>query len=92
MSRADELRAALRVAELEDDLTNLKGEDETSPELAEVKAELRYARWVQRGGPAEEQARLDDEEIGGHTNRAVAAHFERWRAESGDRDETETAG
>lgn len=82
MSRADELRAELRVAELEDDLTNLKGEGEMSSELAEVKTELRYARWVQRGGPAEEQARLDDKSVGQHTNRAVAALFERWRNEN----------
>lgn len=88
MSRADELRAALRVAELEDDLARFK--DEESPELAAAKHELRYARWVQRGGPAEEEGRLDDGD--GHTNRAVAAHFERWQAESVNRDDTETVG
>lgn len=87
MSRADELRAELRVAELEDDLTSLKSEGEASPELAEVKTELRYARWVQRGGPAEEQARLNAGET--HTNRAVEALFERWQAEP---DETEMVG
>lgn len=94
MARADELRAALRVAELEDELTRLK-DGEESPELTEVKHELRYARWVQRGGPAEEQTRLDDEEIGEHTNRAVAAHFDRWlgeQAEAYKTDDTEMVG
>lgn len=92
MSRADELRAALRVAELEDELTRLK-DGEESPELTEVKHELRYARWVQRGGPAEEQTRLDDKAIGEHTNRAVATLFERWQAEQGDStDDTKMVG
>ncbi len=78
MSRADELRAALRVAELEDELAGLK--DGESPELVAAKHELRYARWVQRGGPAEEEQRLTDGY--GHTNRAVATHFERWSNET----------
>ncbi len=92
MSRADELRAALRVAELEEDLARMKDDD--APGLAEAKHELRYARWVSRGGPAEEHARLDDG--GDHTNRATALHFERWQNEGGQQsgqpdDETEMA-
>lgn len=74
VSRADELRAQAAVAELEEELVRLKDED--SPRLAEVKAELRYARWVARGGPDQEAAHLD--EHGEHTNRAVAELYQRW--------------
>ena len=83
MSRADELRAELRVAELEEDLARMKDDD--APGLVEAKHELRHARWVSRGGPAEEQARLDDG--GDHTNRATAAHFKRWQDEGGQLDQ-----
>lgn len=79
MPNADALRAELAVAELEEELVQLK--DGGDPEqLKAVKDELRYARWVQRGGPAQEHAILD--ETGEHTNRATQAHYLRWRAES----------
>jgi hypothetical protein len=53
----EELRAQLAVAELEEELADLKdGGDEER--LRFVKEELRYRRWVARGGPAEEEARL----------------------------------
>jgi hypothetical protein len=79
MPDADALRAQLAVAELEEELASLK--DGGDPEqLRAVKDELRFARWVQRGGPAEEAAALD---AGGHTNRAVAGLYERWLAERG---------
>lgn len=77
MSRADELRAQLAVAELEEQLVAAKDADGSAhPDL---KAELRYQRWVARGGPAEERALLDADEP--HTNRAVAELFARWSAE-----------
>lgn len=76
MATADELRAQLKVAELEEELTAAK-DDETV--TAEHKHELRYARWVARGGPAEEAAAIAD---GQHTNRAVADLYKRWLSES----------
>lgn len=76
----DELRAQLAVAELEEELTDLK--DGGDPEqLRAVKDELRFARWVQRGGPAQEKAALD--ETGEHSNRHVAEFYQRWLAEKG---------
>jgi hypothetical protein len=95
VSLVDDLRAQLRVAELEEELVRLKDED--SPELAEAKHELRYSRWVQRGGPAEETAAseeyearveedpgLDTDPLRGHTNRAVRDLLARWRAEQSE--------
>lgn len=76
MATADDLRAQLVVAELEEQLAAAKDTDGADRPL---KDELRYARWVARGGPAEETARLDDG--GEHTNRAVAEHHARWLAE-----------
>lgn len=76
----EELRAQLAVAELEEELTGLK--DGGDPDqLRAVKDELRYARWIRRGGPAQETAAL--EERGEHTNRAVAELYKRWLAEKG---------
>ena len=80
MSTADELRAALAVAELEERLVAAK--EDGSADLEQVKAELRYRRWVARGGPAEEQQRLADPQIGAHTNRAVADLYGRWLNEN----------
>lgn len=77
MATADDLRAQLAVAELEEQLGAAKGADD-GPGRS-LKDELRYARWVARGGPAEETARLNDG--GEHTNRAVAEHHTRWLAE-----------
>lgn len=77
MSRADELRAQLAVAELEEQLVAAKYSDGSAG--SDLKAELRYQRWVARGGPAEERALLDDDEP--HTNRAVAELYARWLAE-----------
>jgi hypothetical protein len=77
MTRADELRAQLAVAELEEQLVAAK--DANGSAHPDLKAELRYQRWVARGGPAEEQELLtagDD-----HTNRAVADLYARWSAE-----------
>jgi len=92
MSRADELRAQAAVAELEEELVRLKGED--SPRLAEVKNELRYARWVARGGPAAElgasqayeemvaaDPELDTDPLRGISNRAVRDLLARWQSE-----------
>ncbi len=73
MATASELRAALAVAELEEALVAAK---DNGDDLGEVKADLRYARWVARGGPAVERARLDAGD--GHTNRAVADLYGRW--------------
>jgi hypothetical protein len=56
VGRADDLRAQLAVAELEEALVAAKDAD--ADDLGEVKADLRYARWVARGGPAVEQERL----------------------------------
>ncbi len=70
MSTADELRAQLRVAELEEQLVTAKEEDAVTDEL---KAELRYARWVQRGGPAADPA---------GDNRADQVHRERYEQEA----------
>ena len=66
MPSADELRAQLQVAELEEQLAAAKDSDEVTPEL---KHELRYARWVQRGGPGVDP---------GQDNRADMAHRERY--------------
>lgn len=95
MSSADDLRAQLRLAELEEELARLKDED--SPELAAAKHELRYARWVQRGGPAAERAasdeyetrvaadpNLDTDPLRGLTNRAVREMLARWRTEQSE--------
>lgn len=76
MARADELRAALAVAELEEQLAAAK---EGGGHLDDLKRELRYCRWVARGGPVEEQDRLDADEE--HTNRHVAELYQRWLAE-----------
>lgn len=76
MSRADELRAALAVAELEDQLAAAK---ESGGHLDDIKNELRYSRWVARGGPAEEAALLDNGWP--HTNRHVAEFYRRWQRE-----------
>lgn len=62
-------RAQVRVLELEADLHAAKENDAVT---AELKDELRYARWIARGGPAEP----DD-------NRAVAALRARYEAERG---------
>lgn len=76
----EELRAQLAVAELEEELAGLK--DGGDPEqLRAVKDELRFARWVQRGGPAQEEAALA--ETGECTNRAVADLYVRWLSEKG---------
>lgn len=92
MPSADELRAQLHVAELEEELAAAKDSDEATREL---KDELRYARWVQRGGPAEEEAALaaaaearqvledagleaPEDSAGGHTNRATRDLYQRW--------------
>lgn len=65
----EELRAQLAVAELEEELAELK--DGGDPErLKAVKEELRFARWVQRGGPRQDPA-----------NRADEAMLQRWEAE-----------
>jgi hypothetical protein len=77
MSRADELRAQLAVAELEEQLVAAKDTDGSADR--DLKNELRYQRWVVRGGPAEEKALLDADEP--HTNRATAGHYARWVAE-----------
>lgn len=76
MSRVDQVRAELAVAELEEQLADAK---ESGGHLDDLKHELRYSRWVARGGPAEEQALLEAGED--HTNRAVAEHYARWLAE-----------
>lgn len=55
MPTSDELRLQLAVAELEERLAAAKDGDD-SEELRAVKEDLRYARWVQRGGPAIEAA------------------------------------
>lgn len=73
MPSADELRAQLKVVELEGELASAKGDESVT---AELKHELRYARWVHRGGPAEEAA------ADGHTNRAVADLYQRWLSET----------
>ncbi len=70
MPSADVLRAHLRVAELEEQLLAAKDSDEVT---AELKHELRYARWVQRGGPD-----ADPEQ----DNRADVAHRERYEQEA----------
>lgn len=79
MSRTEQLRAELAVAELEDELVALKADGEPDM-LRQCKDDLRYVRWVMRGGPAEETAAL---EAGEHTNRAVAELYQRWLGERG---------
>lgn len=83
MSRADDIRAAAeaaaKVAELEDELVAAKDNEAVT---AELKHELRYARWVLRGGPADEEAALAAED-GGHTNKSVAGFYTRWLTEQG---------
>lgn len=70
MPTSEELRAQLAVSELEDELAALK--DDGDPEqLKAVKDELRFARWVQRGGPHQDPA-----------NRADEAMLARWRTET----------
>jgi hypothetical protein len=78
MSRVDELRAQLALAEAEERLAQLKqsGDAET---LEEQKEQVRYARWVARGGPQQERDALARGD--GHTNRACAAYYTRWSAE-----------
>lgn len=81
MSRADELRAALAVADQEEELAALKADPGTDPAVLEAcKADLRYARWVHRGGPQEEADRLAAGD--GHSNRAVAGLYARWLDEN----------
>lgn len=93
MALADDLRAQLAVAELEETLAKLK-DDGTPAELAAAKEELRYARWVQRGGPAAELAAseayeaaveadpsLDVDPLRGLTNRHVRDLLNRWLSE-----------
>ena len=69
MPSANELRAQLQVAELEEQLAAAKDSDEVTPEL---KHDLRYARWKARGGHRADE--VDD-------NRADAAHRERYEQE-----------
>ena len=66
MTRADELRAQLAVVELEEQLTAAKGDGAVESDL---KHQLRYARWVARGGPDTDPA--DD-------NRATAELRAQW--------------
>lgn len=90
MASVEELRAQLAVAELEADFARRKDDGE---DLREAKDELRYARWVARGGPAEELAAreayearfadnpdLDVDPLRGVTNRAVRDLLDRWEA------------
>lgn len=94
MATADELRAQLRVAELEEELASAKEGDAVT---AELKAELRYARWVGRRGPAKQKAFLAGDAVtpeeleaaglepgddpAGHVNRATADLYARWMSE-----------
>lgn len=71
MSRAAELRAAADVAELEEQLAAAKDDGSDTTEL---KHELRYKRWVARGGHL---ADVDDD------NRVDTAHRERYEQEAG---------
>jgi hypothetical protein len=77
VSTAEDLRAALAVAELEEQFAAAK--EAGSDDLADLKDELRYRRWVARGGPQVEAEALAATEE--HTNRAAAAHYERWLQE-----------
>ena len=85
MPDADALRAQLAVAELEEELASLK--DGGDPEqLRAVKDELRFARWMQRGGPATEEAERAAEargEVPVNVNRHTAEMYQRWLAERG---------
>jgi len=96
MALADDLRAQLAVADLEETLVRIK-DDGTPAELAEAKEELRYARWVQRGGPTAEIAaseayerlvevdpEFDTDPLRGLTNRHVRELLARWRAEQSE--------
>lgn len=71
MPSADELRAQLAVAELEEQMAAAK---EDGSLTAEHKHELRYRRWVARGGHLADPA--DD-------NKAAAVHRERYEQEAG---------
>lgn len=74
MARADDLRAELAIAELEEKLVRLKDEG-PSEELAAVKDELRYARWVRRGGPAQEAELLEEHaRLAAERERLLTAH------------------
>jgi hypothetical protein len=53
---------------------------EARAEHRAASTELRYARWVTRGGPAQETSRLGADQ--GHTNREVADLYARWLAEN----------
>lgn len=76
MPTSEELRAQLAVADLEERLVALKDGDD-GEELATVREELRYARWVARGGPAEEQALIEDHaRLVEDRKRLLAAHPE----------------
>lgn len=85
MPDADALRAQLAVAELEEELVALK--DGGDPEqLRAVKGELRFARWVQRGGPAIEETERAAEargEVPVGVNRHTAEMYQRWLSERG---------
>jgi hypothetical protein len=59
MSRADDLRAELAMAELEEELVALKEKPGDGERLREVKDELRQARFEQR--TAREQAAEEEE-------------------------------
>ncbi len=54
--------------------------DETRTQHRAASTDLRYARWVARGGPAEEAARLDAGQD--HTNDEVATLYARWLDEN----------
>lgn len=62
----------LRVAELEEQLLAAKDSGEVTREL---KDELRYARWVARGGPYGDEA---------EDNHATSALRKRWLNEQGN--------
>lgn len=86
MSTADGLRVQLAVAELQERLAALKGSGDQAA-LAACKEDLRYVRWVARGGPAVEEAAraaiASGEQPAEPTNRHTAALYERWLAEKG---------
>ncbi len=46
----------------------------------QASTELRYQRWIDRAGPAQEQARLAAVE--GHSNNEVATFYQRWLDEN----------
>lgn len=85
MPNAEELRVQLAVAELEERLVALKDGGDPD-ELRALKEDLRYVRWIARGGPAIEeaaQAAIAKGEEPAGTNRHTAALYERWLAEKG---------